>query len=243
MLEIAGDFARTTCAQCAIRHRAVCGALSNEELMALTRLGRFRDFEPGDVILADQEPIDFFANIVSGVVKLEKTSADGRQQIVGLLFSSDFLGRAYAHENPYFAQATTKVKLCTFSNSAFEKLLISNPDLERRMFINTLNELDACREWMFLLGRKNAREKVATFLHMIAKRQPLIGCGAHQSPGTACFELPLTRADIADFLGLTIETVSRQLTILKKEGAISILKGREIGVPDLERLHAIADPE
>ena len=227
-----------TCSTCAIRHRAVCGALADAEIGDLGRLGRFRDFAPGEVIFADDAATTFFANVVSGVVKLEKGSADGRQQIVGLLFSPDFLGRAYAKRNPYFAIAATNVRLCTFPHSGFENLLRTHPGLEHRLFENTLSELDSEREWMFLLGRKSAAEKVASFLYMIAKRQPQVGCG--HTDEAAHIDLPLTRSDIADFLGLTIETVSRQITRLKSDGVIRLLSGREIVVPDIEALAARA---
>ncbi|MEQ8824648.1 MAG: Crp/Fnr family transcriptional regulator [Filomicrobium sp.] len=227
---------RNSCAACAVRNRAVCGALNDTELQDLNRIGRIRRFRAGDVILADEEPTTFFANIVSGVVKLEKTSADGRQQIVGLVFAPDFLGRAFADSNPYFAQAATDVEACTFPHAAFEALMRQHPNLEHRLFENTLNELDSARDWMFVLGRKSAQEKVASFLHLIAKRQPMIGCHTEQGPHAAHFELPLTRADIADFLGLTIETVSRQLSHLKRQGTIKLLSGREVVVPDLRSL-------
>ncbi len=231
-----------SCSTCAVRNRAVCGALSDEELKKLSGIGRIRRFRAGDIILADAEPTTFFANIVSGVVKLEKTSMDGRQQIVGLVFAPDFLGRAFAKQNPYFAQAATDVEACTYPHSPFEALLRTSPDLEHRLFENTLNELDAAREWMFVLGRKSAQEKVASFLHLIAKRQPLIGCSHSDAahPHSARFELPLTRADIADFLGLTIETVSRQLSNLKRQGTIQLLSGREVLVPDLRKLQSTA---
>ena len=120
----------------------------------------------------------------------------------------------------------------------------NTPGLEHRLFENTLNELDAAREWMFVLGRKSAQEKVASFLHLIAKRQPLIGCSHAENnpdgPNAARFDLPLTRADIADFLGLTIETVSRQLSNLKRKGTIKLLSGREVLVPDLRLLKSMA---
>lgn len=233
---------RNTCVTCAVRNRAVCGALNDAELQGLNRIGRIRQFKAGDIILADEEPTSFFANIMSGVVKLEKTSADGRQQIVGLVFASDFLGRTFSASNPYFAQAATDVEACTFPQAAFEGLLRQHPELEHRLFENTLNELDSAREWMFVLGRKSAQEKVASFLHLIAKRQPLLSCGhdAEQNPHFARFELPLTRADIADFLGLTIETVSRQLSHLKRQGTIQLVSGREVIVPDLRRLESKA---
>ena len=231
---------RNKCASCAIRNRAICGALNESELNELSRIGRTRIFKAGDIILADQEPTTFFANVVSGVVKLEKMSSDGRQQIVGLVFAPDFLGRAFSQTNPYFAQAATEVEICSFPHSAFEQLLHRFPGLEHRLFENTLGELDAAREWMFVLGRKSAQEKVASFLHLIAKRQPMIGCEHTQSPHLARFELPLTRADIADFLGLTIETVSRQLSNLKRQGTIQLASGREVIVPDLRKLESQA---
>lgn len=236
---------RNNCAHCAIRHRAVCAALEDDELDNLRRIGRTRKYRAGDIILADQEPTTFFANVISGVIKLEKTSADGRQQIVGLVFAPDFLGRAFSKLNPYFAQAVTDVEICTFPHVSFEQLLQKHSNLEHRLFENTLNELDAAREWMFVLGRKSAQEKVASFLHLIAKRQPMVGCTrAPQSPSapySVFFELPLTRADIADFLGLTIETVSRQLSNLKRQGTIQLRSGREVVVPDLRRLELKAD--
>ncbi|MBU2580723.1 MAG: Crp/Fnr family transcriptional regulator [Alphaproteobacteria bacterium] len=235
---------RNNCATCAIRHRAVCGALADEELKELGAIGRMRQFKAGDIILADEEPTTFFANIVSGVIKLEKTSADGRQQIVGLVFPPDFLGRAFAKSNPYFAQAATDVEACTYPHTAFENMLKKHSGLEHRLFENTLNELDAAREWMFVLGRKSAQEKVASFLHLIAKRQSMVGCShghAENEPsGASRFDLPLTRADIADFLGLTIETVSRQLSNLKRQGTIQLLSGREVFVPNVDRLASLA---
>lgn len=235
---------RNTCASCAIRHRAVCGALDDTEIKELAAIGRTRQFKAGDIILADEEPTSFFANIVSGVIKLEKTSADGRQQIVGLVFAPDFLGRAFSTTNPYFAQAATDVEACTYPHTAFENLLKKHPELEHRLFENTLNELDAAREWMFVLGRKSAQEKVASFLFLIAKRRAMVGCShteddPDRSDGTH-FELPLTRADIADFLGLTIETVSRQLSNLKRQGTIQLLSGREVLIPDMNRLASMA---
>lgn len=234
-----------TCAQCAVRSRAVCGALNDVELQDLSRIGRNRTYKAGDIIMADQEPSTFLANVIKGVVKLEKTSVDGRQQIVGLVFPPDFLGRAFSKSNPYFAQAATDVELCTFPSRGFEQLMQDHPGLEHRLFESTLNELDAARDWMFVLGRKSAQEKVASFLHLIARRQRMVGCGHMQQqpvgPNAVEFELPLTRSDIAAFLGLTIETVSRQLSNLKRKGTIQLRTGRGVFVPDVNKLESLAE--
>ena len=226
------------CETCVVRHKAICAVLSEDELKDFNKIARQRLIPAGQVISSESDII--FANIMEGVIKLTKTLADGRQQIVGLQFPPDFLGRIYAEETPYFAEAATNVELCAFPKSGFEAMLKRYPGLEHRLFENTLNELDSAREWMLLLGRKTAREKVASLLLMIAKRVPNVGCNHTPDMNFVSFSLTLTRADLADFLGLTLETVSRQITKLKTEGVIKLIDNREIVVPDIEALTDIA---
>src|SRR5579883_2996708 len=213
----------TSCDSCAIRHKAVCEALNATEIQALNRISRRKTVPIGQVILGEGEPRTIFANIVSGVVKLTKTLDDGRQHIIGLLFVSDFLGRAFREDNPYFAEAATEVELCVFPTSGFERILSEHPGLEHRLFKFMLTELDACQEWMLLLARKKAEERVASFLLMIARRIPSLGCAHTPDTGVVRFQLPLSRSEIADCLGLTIETVSRQMTRLKTKGVIELV--------------------
>jgi CRP/FNR family transcriptional regulator len=224
------------CENCAVRNQAVCGAMDAQQIARLNAIARRRKLAAGQTIMSDQDKAEFFANVVTGTVKLTKTMPDGRQQIVGLLFSPDFLGRAYSRNNPYFAEAATDVEICCFPHDAFEKLIGEFPDLQSRLFERTLDELDAAREWMLLLGRKTAEEKVSSFLMLLARRSLMIACAEPASPQPTSFELPLTRADMADYLGLTIETVSRQLTKLKTRGLIRIENNRLVQVPDTDRL-------
>jgi CRP/FNR family transcriptional regulator len=234
---------RTRCDTCAIRHRAVCDALSQTEIQAINRISTRRVIPMGQVILSEGDQKSVFANVVSGVVKLTKTLEDGRQHIIGLLFPSDFLGRAYRADNPYFAEAVTDLELCIFPTGGFERLLAETPGLEHRLFQFTLTELDASQEWMVLLARKSAAERVASFLLMIAKRVPNMGCLHDERASDVRFTLPLSRAEIADCLGLTIETVSRQMTKLRTKGVIELVSNRDIHVPDLGRLRAAAHAE
>ncbi len=229
------------CGTCSVRHKAVCGALSDAELARLNQIARTRMVSSGQTIISDEAEPDFFANIVGGVVKLTKTLADGRQQIVGLLFPPDFLGRTFRHEAPYLAEAATNVELCCFSRQAFEGMIKEYPSLEHRLFENTLDELDSARDWMLLLGRKTAQEKVASFLLMIARRAPNIGCSHSEELKFVRFSLPLSRAEIADYIGLTIETVSRHFTKLRTDGVIQIESNRDITVPDIDILAERAD--
>jgi CRP/FNR family transcriptional regulator, anaerobic regulatory protein len=214
----------TTCDACAVRHRAVCGALSDDELTHLNAIARFKRYTASQVILRDHDEAGFFGNVIAGVVKLTKSLADGRQQIVGLQFPSDFLGRPFRDRSPYFAEAASEVTLCIFERGRFEQIMRQFPGIERRLFEHTLDELDAAQEWMVLLGRKTAGEKLASFLLMVARRSRQAGCGPDVSLDFARFELALSRSEIADYLGLTIETVSRQITSLKRSGVISVEK-------------------
>lgn len=230
-----------SCDTCAVRHKALCGALSQEEIGRLNAIARQKRVPAGKMILSDQEDQMSFSNVISGVVKLSKTLADGRQQIVGLQFPSDFLGRPFGARIAYDAQAATDVTLCTFSRVQFERLIQEIPGIEHRLFSHTLDELDAAREWMLLLGRKSARERVASLLMMIARRSQIVGCAPRPEAAGVTFELPLSRMEIADYLGLTIETVSRQLTALKTSGAIVLKSQREILVPDMTLLEREAE--
>ena len=173
---------------------------------------------------------------MKGVVKLTKGLEDGRQQVVGLQFAPDFLGRLFARESTVNAEAASDVELCVVPKSALEAMIAETPALEHRLMQQTLRELDDARDWMVTLGRKTAGEKVASFLLLIA----LHADPERDANAPVTFELPLSRSDIADFLGLTIETVSRQITKLKAEGVIRLEGLRGVEVPDVERLREMA---
>lgn len=223
------------CRSCEARHRGLCGALDSAELLALAKNSSRLCIQPGTELIGDSESVESFSNVLSGVVKLTKTLSDGRQQIVGLQFAPDFLGRPFKNESALNAEAATEVSLCSFPRLAIERMMRESPELERRLFRQTLRELDEAREWMVTLGRKSAGEKIASFLLLIARN---IDPAAPAGSRTASFDLPLTRADIADFLGVTIETVSRQLTRLRTEGIIRIEHNRHVTVDDLGQLEA-----
>lgn len=225
---------RERCADCTIRHRAVCSYAGPSELELLDSIKFYRSFEPGQEIVAAGEATDFLGSVIDGVVALSKTMADGRRQTVGLMFPSDFVGRPMRAEAPYDATAVTPVRLCLFVRSRFERLVRQMPSLEKRLLEMTLDELDAARDWMLLLGRKTAEEKIATFLTILARRAAALESRAPEDGLT--FQLPLGREAIGDYLGLTIETVSRQVTALKKAGVIDLIDARSIRVPDYAAL-------
>ena len=223
------------CLSCEARHRGVCGALDAEQFLALSKTSYKHKVGEGEELIGDAEQVESYSNILSGVVKLTKMLADGRQQIVGLQFAPDFLGRPFKSESRINAEAATDVSLCSFPKASIERMMKESPNLEHKLLEQTLKELDEARDWMVTLGRKTAAEKVASFLMMIARH---VDPTADPKRKTATFNLPMTRADIADFLGLTIETVSRQMTKLRADGVISIENNRHVTVGNLARLEA-----
>lgn len=229
------------CDVCSIRNRSICGALTGEEIESMNRIAHRRHIKAGAAVIHEGEQPESFGNVISGVVKLTKTMTDGRQHIVGLLFPSDFMGRAMRAESPYRAEAATDVELCLFPRADFEALMHRFDNLKDRLLAHTLDELDACHEWTLLLGRKNAGERVASFLLLMARRMREYGCEADLHGDRAAFVLPLGRADIADFLGLTTESVSRQMTKLKRDGVIRLHGNRDIEVASMGRLLWLAD--
>ncbi len=223
------------CRSCEARHRGMCGVLEPEQLLELSRSTQKAQHPPGAELAGDSTEIGSYANVMRGVVKLSKVLEDGRQQIVGLQFAPDFLGRLFGEENALTAEAASPVELCVVPKRTLEQLIAKTPALEHKLMGQTLRELDEARSWMVTLGRKTAGEKVASFLLLIATHlDPLA-----EGQTSARFDLPLTRLDIADFLGLTIETVSRQITKLRQQGVIVVTNNRHIDVPSLERLESL----
>jgi CRP/FNR family transcriptional regulator len=223
------------CRSCEARHKGMCGVLAPDQLVELARSTHKSRIEAGSELIGDDTEIRSYANIMRGVVKLTKVLEDGRQQVVGLQFAPDFLGRLFGQQNAVAAEAASDVDLCVVPRPTLEALVARHPALEHKLMQQTLRELDEARDWMVTLGRKTAAEKVASFLHLIATHaDPVI-----DGKGMVAFDLPLTRLDIADFLGLTIETVSRQLTRLRQAGVIRIVNTRHVEIPDLDRLHAL----
>lgn len=222
------------CLSCEARHRGICGALSADELLALSKHTHKARHRSGSELIGESEAVSSYSNVMRGVVKLSKMLEDGRQQVVGLQFAPDFLGRLYAQESVLAAEAASDVETCSFPKAALENLVKYNSQLEHVLLNQTLRELDEARDWMVTLGRKTAAEKVASLIYLIATHlEPAIEDDALNSTQ---FDLPLTRADIADFLGLTVETVSRQLTKLRTDKTIEISNNRTIMIPDIARL-------
>lgn len=213
------------CGSCDARRRGLCSAFNGGQLAELAEASSKREV-PAGTELSDY---DSYSNILSGVVKLTKSLSDGRQQIVGFHFAPDFLGRPFQARRPARAEAATDLILCSFPMASVQRFIETSPELSSRLLRHALQELDEARDWMAALGRKTASEKIASFLVMVARNVELVP----DATRALSFDLPLTRVEVADFLGLTFETVSRELSRLRADDVIGITNKRRIRLGSL----------
>ncbi len=223
------------CEACDIRDLTFCSALHGEEHTRLRQLLTHVQYDSHSTIFHEAEDADYVFNVTAGSVKLYKLLGDGRRQITGFLFAGDFLGLALNQSYSYTAEAIEPVTACRFPRQKLERLFDEFPRLEKRMLGMAVDELAAAQDQMLLLGRKTAKEKVASFLLMLARRQE------NRGKDTSAIEVPMSRSDIADYLGLTIETVSRTLTQLRKEATISLKDNKHIEAIGMDMLEDLAE--
>ncbi|MBC6441502.1 MAG: helix-turn-helix domain-containing protein [Rhodospirillales bacterium] len=220
------------CAACDVRELSICSVLNGSELDRLSRIVARIPVGSGQSIFQEGDEADHVFNIVAGCVRLFKLLPDGRRQITGFLFDSDFLGLALKEHYAYSAEAVGEAVICRFPRGKLERLFDDMPKLEKRLLSEASNELIAAQDQMLLLGRKTALERLSSFLHALAERQ-----------GKDTVELPMTRTDIADHLGLTIETVSRTFTRLRKSGLIDTPDPHSVVIRDLAGLEGLTEGE
>lgn len=214
------------CDDCKVRLFSVCGALEASELDELDRISQSKTFAPNAMLFEQGAIAGSVFNVTDGIVRLYKSLPDGRRQIVGFALPGDFLGLALMDRYGVAAEAVTNVRACRFARTAFLGFVDDKPHLLRRLHEFAGHELSLAQDQMLLLGRRSAEEKVAAFLLNLQKRYGRIGAMSVTVP------LPMTRQDIADYLGLTIETVSRTFAKFAREKII-------INVPDGVRLTGI----
>lgn len=208
------------CEQCAVNHRAICRTASKEAIHELGRMSHLRDFEKGQVIVAQGDEADLVGNVVSGIVKLTNMSMSGQQNIVGLLFPSDFFGRAYSEISRFSYEAATDVTLCCLGRHAFENFLSRHSEVEHELLLSTLNELDAAREWAAMTSCHTTMQRVATFLFILSRRSENRFCNGGEKLPYPVISLPIGRRDIAAYLGTTPETLSRNIQTLVRNDTI-----------------------
>ena len=223
------------CDTCRAREFSACAPLTGEEQTRLASIMRTVNVAPHCPIFDEANRAEYVFNITAGAVKIYKLLGDGRRQITGFLFAGDFLGLIHNEAYAYSAEALVPTKLCRFPRRRLEVLLAEIPHLEQRLLAMASHELAAAQDQMVLLGRKPARERVVSFILMLSD-----SATRHGRPNDPVF-LPMSRSEIADYLGLTTETVSRAFTSLKKQGLIELLDEKRVRLCRMSALQEIAE--
>lgn len=204
-----------SCDLCTVRERSICADLSPRELAQVEKTMARRTVAKGRRLMEESEPNDSLYVLVQGSFRLSKHLDDGRRQITGFLFPGDFIGVRPTEESAYTAEALEDSHVCHFPHTFLDAIAADCPGVKDRLIARGQTEYHKAQDHIVLLGRKTAEERVESFLRLVAK-----SIGERDADGFEATPLPMPRQDIADYLGLRLETLSRTLATLKKKGVI-----------------------
>jgi CRP/FNR family transcriptional regulator, anaerobic regulatory protein len=217
------------CGGCPVRDFAVCGVLGTDDLKSFRRLGCHIALRSGQCLFNQGDPALSVFTVTAGMLKSYRSLPDGRRQITGFHLPGDFIGSSIDDDHAFTAEAIGECRVCAFPVRRFDHFVEDHPPMERELYIAAARELAGAQKQMVLLGRKTAIERIASFFLTLADRAR-----------TDVIDLPMCRADIADYLGLTKETVSRVLAELKSMRAIRLEAIDRIQILDRPRMKQIA---
>lgn len=222
------------CAQCPVRDHSLCAGMEAADLIRVAEKTDQLEAAAGQVLFYEGDPGRHFFTVRNGVVRLVRTFPDGRRSIIGFLHGGDFFGGGFGRKTyDATAEAVTVLDYCRISVPDLEALAQEFPTLSHRLAGMAGDRLHAADDHIVLLSRKTAIEKVAAFLL----------ASADWAGKVEQFDLPMARSDIADYLGLTIETISRTMTRLIDNEVIALPTPQRVRVKDWNELRALARPE
>lgn len=227
------DGARVSCENCSVRLNSVCAALDDNEIAALERIAQPVCFAAKETLFLEGEDAEAAYTVTRGAILLYRIFDDGRRQVVGFQLPGDFIAIDADKHHGYSADAITPVTLCRFPRKEFTALLAKKPNLLQRLYDTAEKELSEARDHLMALGQRSAREKLAWFLVHLRRRS------ARLDAASDTVALPMSRQEIADYLGLTIETVSRTLTALARDKVIAIVPNG-VKVTDVKKIERLA---
>jgi CRP/FNR family transcriptional regulator, nitrogen fixation regulation protein len=214
-------------------HLAVVQSGQLGGLAALERIGARLSFSRNDEIYGEGDSSECWYKVITGTVRICKLLADGRRHIAEFCFGGDCFGIDSAGKRVYSAEAVDDVVVMRFRRGATEQLVDENPVVARLLRDSMLRDLTNAHGRTLLLGRMTAPERVAAFLLEMFDRRDR----------TKALGLPMSRNDIADYLGLTVETVCRTLSTFRREGIIAVPNPHRIELLDRAALEAIGDAQ
>ncbi len=219
--------------KCADKNISLCARLTSHQRDEMSAFSTFKKYSAGQLIFTEGKPSTHLGTVISGIVKIYKLLDDGRQQIVALAFPGDMLGNIMDAEYNYFAEAVDETQVCLYQTSWINSFAENNSALYLSILDKTNRQLNKSHDWLLLLGRKTAKEKLATFLMLLA-----VNDGDDAVPALT-FKVPLKRQEIADFLGLTIETISRTFSNLKNKQVVREQAGHILTITDYSTLKSM----
>lgn len=227
---------KLNCATCPVAKSAACAALSAEERAEFARHGRSRLLAKGETLFAAGDDLQICATLVRGALKIAATDADGVERILSLVHPAGFIGELFAPFPAYDVTALTESEVCLFARADFEAAAQRHPGLGLALLHRAQDDLHDARALLDLSRRPAARARVAGLLLAFARAASDSPCHAAQA-----VELPLGRGEMAAMLGLTIETVSRQLGSLEAAGVIRRVGARGVELLDPASLGGLAE--
>jgi CRP/FNR family transcriptional regulator len=213
---------------------AVCAALADDEIAELEKIMTSRNLAPDEMLVSEGDPLKRFYSLTAGMLRLSIGLPDGRRQITGFLLPGDYFGLADDDVHSSTAEAIGMVQLCSFPTREMQALMERFPKLKDRLHTFTRSALRQARDNQMILGRLAPVEKLASFLLTLSAR------AAEHKLSANPLSLPMSRIDIADYLGLTIETVSRSFTKLRNTGLIRLNDPHIVELVDRRALEAVA---
>lgn len=223
------------CGACPVRDRAACSALDHDQRRELEQVGRQVTLRRGQVLFHAGDETRACATLISGALKISSLDDAGTERILSLVHPAGFVGEMFGPVAQHEVTAIADSKLCVFPADRYEAIVDRFPNLAKALLRRSSEDLFASRSLIDLMGRRTALQRVAGFLRAMADAASSSPCHPAET-----FDLPLSRGEMAGMLGLTIETVSRQLTRLEKEGAIARKGTRGIRLLDAARLGILA---
>jgi CRP/FNR family transcriptional regulator, anaerobic regulatory protein len=214
---VAGAPCSDRCRSCSVRRFAICDAVPPEELEQLSASVTVKALRAHEILFLEGEPAAYLFILKTGVLKLYKQLRDGRQQVTGFAFGGDLIGLSVRECHMVSAEAVTETSVCAMPRARMRKLITAFPELEERLLAVVSHELSLAQDQLLLLGRRSATERLASFLLLLSHR------AAERGQPTNPLCLPMGRSDIADYLGLSVETVSRSFTRLASDGVIRLI--------------------
>jgi CRP/FNR family transcriptional regulator len=223
------------CQTCHVSAEALCCALDADTLSDFRNQGGNVCIAAGEPLFHQGDPADCVFSLTSGVIKLNSILPDGRRQVIAFLFPGDFVGLEAGERRNFSAEAVSEVRLCRFLKGRFEGFVSRYPALADARYRKAAGELASAHQKIVMLGRMTAAERLASFLADVHRR-----IGRKESNGVKLIPLPMSRGDIADYLGLTKETVSREFTRLRASRVIRPRSLALVEILDPQRMQELA---